>query len=325
MRFVPNYDFQVITERDYEEQLRRVDGLLEACKETGTFSAFDQIRLSYVYYLAQDPKANVVIVHGLGEFAKKFSEIIYYFLQQGYNVFIYDQRGHGLSDRLIEDRGVRHVHAFTDYVTDLEQFVEEVVLPTQDLPVYLYAHSMGCAVSLLYMERRPDRVAKAALSAPMIIPSLRGAPLWLARAGVALGKCFLGAKKPFYSIPDFDPNAKHDPNLCTSPARFYHLHRLRVENADYRSAPITFGWAYEALGLQRKLLSKSFLARLKAPVLLISAEWDKVVEISYQKEFARKYSGCRFVQIEEEYHALHACKDSHMEKIFRQIFAFYSA
>ena len=50
-------------------------------------------------YMADMPRATVVIVHGFTENAFKYSEIIHSLLRNGYNVLIYDQRGHGRSWR----------------------------------------------------------------------------------------------------------------------------------------------------------------------------------------------------------------------------------
>ena len=54
-------------------------------------------------YLADDPKGVVVISHGFTEGAPKYEEMIYYFLQAGYHVYMPEHMGHGQSYRLTAD------------------------------------------------------------------------------------------------------------------------------------------------------------------------------------------------------------------------------
>lgn len=54
-------------------------------------------KLHFVEDLAQTPKANLVIVHGLAEYAGRYDPIASYMVKHGYNVFRYDQPGHGFS------------------------------------------------------------------------------------------------------------------------------------------------------------------------------------------------------------------------------------
>ena len=79
----------------------------------------------------------MVILHGMSEFTCKHYELAYYLLQQGYNVFLYDQRGHGRSQRLTDRIDLIHVERFSDFVEDLDLFVNNIVLPAADKPLYL--------------------------------------------------------------------------------------------------------------------------------------------------------------------------------------------
>ena len=120
-------------------------------------------------------QGTAVIVHGFTENADKFSEIIHSLLESGFSVVAYDQRGHGRSWRWpgIDDLSLTHADRFEDYVEDLEQVVAQV-LAGMPRPWVLFAHSMGGAVSALYLEKHPDTFARAALCAPMIAPDRGG-------------------------------------------------------------------------------------------------------------------------------------------------------
>ena len=69
-------------------------------------------------------KGTVIIVHGFTESAEKYREFAYYLLNFGYDVVLYDQRGHGLSSRDVEDMQLTHIDKFETYVSDLGAVVE---------------------------------------------------------------------------------------------------------------------------------------------------------------------------------------------------------
>ena len=116
MRFVPDYTLQILSEEEFPAGIREIERQLDACRHEGYISSFDGTRLHYEYFLAENSVASVVIVHGLSEFTKKFYEVASYLLRQGYNVFLYDQRCHGLSDRLTDRIDLIHVDRYRDYV-----------------------------------------------------------------------------------------------------------------------------------------------------------------------------------------------------------------
>ena len=114
----------------------------------------------------------VVVLHGYTESGEKFREMTWYFLQSGFSVYAIDHRGHGRSARAVDETWLTHIDHFSDYVRDLEAFMDRVVLPrAQNLPLCLYAHSMGGAVGSMMLQRHPKMFARAVLTAPMIAPS----------------------------------------------------------------------------------------------------------------------------------------------------------
>ena len=92
MRFIPNYTLTILSEEEFSSKIVEIEEDLAKVKVSGTYQAFDGIDIAYEYFLAENSKASVVIVHGLSEFTRKFYEFIYYCLHHGLNVFIYDQR-----------------------------------------------------------------------------------------------------------------------------------------------------------------------------------------------------------------------------------------
>lgn len=112
-------------------------------------------------YEQPDATRAVVILHGYTESAEKFREMTWYFLNEKFNVYAIDHRGHGKSVRKISDTSITHVDAFSDYLRDLEEFMSGVVLPrTEHLPRVLYAHSMGGAIGGMTLMNHPEYFAR---------------------------------------------------------------------------------------------------------------------------------------------------------------------
>ena len=110
-----------------------------------------------------EPKANLIIAHGLGEHSGRYKHMAHYFLEKQYAVFALDHQGHGQSDG---KQG--RVNAFSDYIDDLEQFRRNVVDLSPNKPTFLFGHSMGALIVLLYLMDRQNLVNAAVVSAPPI-------------------------------------------------------------------------------------------------------------------------------------------------------------
>lgn len=323
MRFNPNFKLQVIEEQQFNEQILNVEKTLETYKNSGYFSAFDNTKIYYEYFLCENAKANVVVVHGLSEFTKKFYELSFYFLNQGYNVFLYDQRCHGLSGRLTKDIQLLHVDSFDDYAADLEQFIDEIVIPAEKLPLYVYSHSMGGAITSLYLAKNQDKVQKAVLAAPMFQPIVKSVPEYVARTSVRLCKVLVGPKKRFFQSKNFDPNVQYGAHHGTSEVRFNYNLALRKENENYQSSPMSFSWVLNSLTIKNTILKDKFIQKIKTPVLLISAEKDNTVKNEPQRLFAKNCKSCEFLEIANETHALLASNSRTLEYIVRTVLNFY--
>lgn len=109
-----------------------------------------------------DPDAPVLLVlHGSLSDFRSLRQLES--LSERYHVVFWDQRGNGLSERITA----------SEYTFD--SVVEEIALIQQRFSpgrrVTLVGHSFGASYAVLYMSRRPDDVAQAALIEP---PGLRG-------------------------------------------------------------------------------------------------------------------------------------------------------
>lgn len=304
MRFVPKKEFNILTEEEFSSEIKNIEQKLEACMCSGFFDSFDGKKLYYEYFLAEDAKASIVIVHGLSEFTKKYYEVSFYLLNMGFNVFIFDQRCHGHSCRLTKDRARLHVNKFDDYVADLSLFIDNVVLKTEDKPIYIYSHSMGGAVSALYLSKNSSKIEKAVFSAPMFEPVVKIVPMPIARIGVGIGRFFCGGKTKFPISKEFNPAVKRNEKVDQSQARFEHHISLRRSDPDYQTTPMSFGWTHGSLTVRRKIMKKKVLSGIATPILLISAENDKAVNNIAHEEFVSKCRVCKRIIIKGATHSM---------------------
>ena len=115
-----------VPETAYNETMaERVMPYIDARKTDLELATADEKKLHVVHYAsrAAEPKGTVVIVHGFTESTEKYREFVYYLLNFGYDVLIYDQRGHGFSSRDVDEPGLTHIDKFETYVSDLKRIV----------------------------------------------------------------------------------------------------------------------------------------------------------------------------------------------------------
>lgn len=109
--------------------------------------------------VAENPKATVVIVHGLAEHFGRYDYLKDKLLSEGINVYRFDNRGHGRSGG---EKG--YVESFMDYVDDADLVVQRAKDENENLPVFLMGHSMGGFISGVYGIKYRNRVKGIVLS-----------------------------------------------------------------------------------------------------------------------------------------------------------------
>lgn len=101
-----------------------------------------------------DPKANFLIVHGIGEHSDRYPNLVNALVSAGISVFSFDLRGHGRSQGL---RG--HVNSWDEYRDDVHTMLESVRQANPQLPIFLFGHSLGSLIALDYClaeSKKPD-------------------------------------------------------------------------------------------------------------------------------------------------------------------------
>ena len=175
---------KIIREAQYEKLMTKVvEPGLAAMREEIDMPLSTGGSLHCEIYNRYDARKAVVIVHGYTECAEKFRELVWYFVQNGFSVFSMDLRGHGKSVREVADLSVTHVEHFSDYLRDLEEFMEKIVAPrASGQKLCLFGHSMGGAVAAFALIEHPQWFSRAVLNAPMIAPITKPLPRQAAKA-----------------------------------------------------------------------------------------------------------------------------------------------
>lgn len=267
----------------------------------------------------------VLLVHGFTENGEKLAELVHSLLRNGYGVVTYDQRGHGRSwrDPDIADISLTHVDRFEDYVEDMEAVVDGV-LSGMPRPWRLFAHSMGGAVSALYMERHPGVFARAALCAPMIAPNLGGLPPAVVRVLCAVaGKLGHDKKRVFVSKPFAGPE-DFATSCATGRERFDWYDALRVATPEFHNNGPTYGWTRESLRASRMVLAPGAVEKIDVPVRVFTAEDDNSVMPDAQEAFVARLKDGRRTLVPGSRHEIYRSGDDVLFPWWKGILEFYS-
>jgi alpha-beta hydrolase superfamily lysophospholipase len=110
-----------------------------------------------------EPRAVVVISHGLGEHSARYGHVASRLVDQGYAVYALDHRGHGRSP------GPRaNIERFSYLVTDLSTFTGRSARQHPGRPVFLVGHSMGGAIATATAVKIQDTLRGLVLSGPAL-------------------------------------------------------------------------------------------------------------------------------------------------------------
>ena len=312
-------------EGKYAEWMNQtVEPYLSTLRKDGFFVSENGAELYYFSLIPSNPLGSVVIVHGFTESAEKYNEMCYWFLQMGYAVFALDQRGHGKSFRMSEDFALTDVEHFYDYVTDLHHFMEDIVIPSSgNLPLYLYGHSMGGAVSVLYLQDHPECFSKAILTGPMLKPKTSGYPSFFARTVSAGFRLFgKGGDRVFAYKPGFDENELFKNSPATSEPRFEYYRRKRVAFRHLQNTYPSYRWLNESLRIVKTLLNPKRCARVQTPTLLFSAGNDTLVYRKEQEQFISQIPHGQIVYKERARHEIYLSPNDIMAGYLSEIEGF---
>ena len=239
-------------------------------------------------------KAAVALIHGLGEHSGRYQHVAEALTKAGYSLTAFDLRGHGKSE------GVRgHAISNASHFADIQKNIELTMEHFPGVPVFLYGHSLGGNLALIYcLTQKPD-LKGAIVTSPGLGTTNPVPPLKL-----ALGKML-------YSIL---PATQMENGLDRSG-----LSRDPEVERKYSADPLVHSKISARMALD---LFKNgdyivaHAAEFPLPLLLMYGSGDYIVNPGLIKEFAKSapLSKLTFKEWEGFYHELH--NEPEKEQVF---------
>ena len=125
--------------------------------------SFDNTCLKCAKNLVESPKATILILHGLAEHYKRYDYVANKFVSNNFNVYRYDQRGHGDSDG---KRGyVDNTHTF---VKDLKVVIDLVKEENPNLPIFILGQGIGGHIMSIFGGQYDNLVNGMIFCSPLI-------------------------------------------------------------------------------------------------------------------------------------------------------------
>ncbi|WP_105902990.1 alpha/beta fold hydrolase [Vibrio gangliei] len=279
-----------------QEQWQREHQFIEFSQQTlapfwqtrneGFISGEQGKQLYWVSFTKKENTKAIFVVNGRIESAYKYQELFWDLTEQGYDVYSYDHRGQGMSERCCDDRQIGHVEHFDHYIQDMHHVVTAFDFSRYDKS-FILAHSMGGAISTRYIQTHPDHPFDAiALSAPMIGIQMQ----WYLRPFSAPLTKWMAARSP---LPNYAPGQKAyvakpftNNHLTHSELRYQWFRDLYDRQPEIQLGGPSSHWVNQSL-LAAKRCSLE-VEKITIPVLLMQAGQDTIVDNAAQRRFIKK-------------------------------------
>jgi lysophospholipase len=271
--------------------------------EAEWFTGVDGARLRAALFPAKgEVRGSIVLSGGRTEAIEKYFETIEDLTGRGYVVLTHDWRGQGLSHRELKDRLAGHASGYQAFLGDYHALLAayESRLPK---PWFAIGHSMGGCLTLLALAHgEASRFEGAILSAPMLGLQTGGVPLLIARAmagfNVMLGRAGRFARSA--GAPETFEN-----NVLTHDRARYERGKAQILAApDLGLGGPTWGWLDFAFRATAYLAQGGNLKSVTIPVVIVSAEQDKLVDNDAQRAVAKNLPQGEFINVPGAYHEI---------------------
>ena len=265
-----------LKEDSFAKELDNLLSSLSAYRREGCLTGREMQIIHYQVYLQDKPKGAMVICHDGCESALRYTEWALFYRSLGFQVYLLDFRGHGRSEREIENRSVTHIDHFRRYARDLADVTSRI---DRKLPLHLIGFGMGGAVAMLYMQNNPERVHSACLVAPLIgvhLPQPRGLNRWKLKRSVRRGL----ARELIPGSVCYQPGEVFERSDWKSFHRFAWYKEHRAADSRFQNNAYTLGWLNAALQTSDLIFSHR-TNKISSKVLLIEAGNDSVVPSEY--------------------------------------------
>ncbi len=272
------------------------------------------------YYCAHHPEARavIVIVHGFCEFWGKYHEYAWYLWQAGYTVYFLEQRGHGYSDGKMPGTSAVHIDSFSTYVEDLREFMDQVVMrKSGDLRRIVLAHSMGGAITALFLAQYPQYFDRAILTSPMLQMQTGSLTPGKIRLIELFTKLFHQQKRLSPGQHTFTPVPTFATSSTLSEVRYDYQFNQRVADPHYQTCGATLGWSLSGIEVGRRIEEQA--DRIHIPVTLMQAGKDSLVHPDGFTRFMAKVPQAEMLTYPNARHELFNADEEERKQYFRDV------
>jgi len=285
-------------------------------------TARDGRKIRYARFPLHGKHGTVVVLPGRNECIEKYFETIRDLAQRGFASVALDWRGQGGSERLLRDPRRGHVESFNEYVSDLDQFFREIVLPDCKPPYTVLGHSTGALIALLAAPDLANRVRRMVLCAPLLeictslpMPFIGGLASFLHAIG--LGEVYITGESRRGKEMPFRPN-----RLTSDGTRYARNQELVSAFPELFVGGPTAAWLNAACAAVRRVRDPDFMASVHVPILFLAAGMDRVVSTPAIERYARGLRSAKILTIDGARHELLQERDSYREQVLAAFEAF---
>lgn len=250
--------------------------------EKFTLQLSSEITLSGLKWEIDNPKANLILVHGAGEHVGRYNHWAKLFNHQLINVYGVDHYGHGNSP------GARgHLTNYDLYLNEIKALKKMIDDQADGLPLLLYGHSLGGNIVLNWILEQEKSVDYVIASAPWIKLKLVP-PTWK----ISLMKWLSGILPALSQSNELDPNWLSRDKLVVE----------RYINDSLVHNKITLSAAN--ILFQRAEILDNYNKQISEKVLIIHGLDDKITDAAASQAFAAR-TGIDYHSVKGLYHELH--------------------
>jgi alpha-beta hydrolase superfamily lysophospholipase len=241
----------------------------------------------YQYFSSIEPKASILILHGMAEHHKRYLSFASFLNTQGIDVYLYDHRGHG-TDKILKDLGYfGEYEGYKSVIQDAINILQFINQNKRTNKIILMGHSMGSLIARNVIQQY-DNMNGVILSGTTYPSKL------LLKSGMFLAsiiKKFNGAKHRSALLNNIMFGNKAYTKLITRTS-FDWLSRNNKAVGAYINDPYcgftcTISFYHDLLKLAYKASISSFMKKTPntLPIFIISGEQDPVG--GYSKEIIK--------------------------------------
>ncbi|NBV50664.1 alpha/beta hydrolase [bacterium] len=280
------------------------------------FITSDKTALAYSYFRAAPesliqgtPRGTLVISHGLGESRPQWLDQIKTFIQEGYDVYIYEHRGQAHSDRPLPNHFKVHVNRFKDYENDMHEFVSEVVKPNARGTIYGVGFSLGGLVATFNTIHHPEDFSALVAIAPAYQIKTRDFPAPIVKGVVDLMVLLGKGEEYSFFQKDFSEEKLDLLRRHTHDADRWQTF-LRVLEMYPMTAPggLTHRWLSEVLGANLRVQRE--MVHLRKPTLVLEAGADGLIRSEITHKIASRHPWISHYYDPKSFHSMIHDSDS---------------